>query len=71
MDAELNKYRKLVGAAEYRKQYSVLYNEAKHKRTRHSKAEYINSPAKIKQIKEKYKNGVSKEIINQMIGITE
>lgn len=71
MDVELDEYRKLVGAAEYRKQYSVLYNEAKYKQTRYSKAEYINNPAKIKQIKEKYKNGVSKEIINQMIGVTE
>lgn len=71
MDRELGEYRKLIGKEEYKKQYTFLYNEAMKKKSRFSKKDYENTPEKLKQIKEKYKNGVSKETINEMLGIME
>ena len=68
---ELKAYRELIGAEAYRKLYNYLYLEAKTKKSRFSGEKYENSPEKLKQIKEKYKNGVSKETINQMLGIKE
>ena len=69
MDRELDEYRKLIGKEKYKKQYAFLYHEAMNKKSRFSKKDYENAPEKLKQIKEKYKNGVSKEIINEMLGI--
>lgn len=71
MDRELTEYRELIGKEGYRKQYTFLYNEAMTKKSRFSKKDYENTPEKLKQIKEKYKNGVSKETINEMLGIKE
>lgn len=38
---------------------------------RYSGLKYINTEDKIKQIKEKYKHGVSMNVINEMFGIKE
>lgn len=69
-DPELAAYRELIGAKEYKIQYTSLYNKAKYN-TRYSGKTYTNSDSKIQSIKEKYKNGVSKEEINKMLGIKE
>lgn len=69
LDDELKSYRKLIGDKEYNKQYIVLYHQSKYQEGRFSGKKYENSPEKIKRLKEKYKNGVSKEIINKMVGI--
>lgn len=68
-DKELAEYRKRISPEKYKKQYTFLYKEAMTKKSRFSKKDYENTPEKLKQIKEKYKNGVSKEIINEMLGI--
>ena len=66
-DEELAEYRNRIGPGKYKNQYISLYCEAMHKKSRFSKKDYENSPEKLKQIKEKYKNGVSKETINEWI----
>ena len=47
----------------------VLHNSKNYTR-RYSGEKYINPPEKIQQIKEKYKNGVSIDVINEMLGIS-
>lgn len=47
----------------------VLHNSNKNCIRRYSGERYINPPEKIQQIKEKYKNGVSIDVINEMLGI--
>lgn len=66
-DEELAEYRKRIGPKEYKKEYEYFYSQASSKKSRFSKKDYENSPEKLKQIKEKYKNGISKEIINEWI----
>lgn len=70
-DEELAEYRKRIGPKKYKKEYAYFYSQASSKKSRFSKKDYENSPEKLKRIKEKYKNGVSQEIINQMLGIKE
>ena len=71
MDKELKEYQQLIGDKEYLRQYHQLYSEAKQHNGRYSGKEYENSKDELNQIREKYKNGVSKEIINKMLGIKE
>ena len=66
---ELLLYREQIGDAAYRRQYETLYRFATQSKHRHSGEEYENSEEKLKQIKEKYKNGVSASVINEMLGI--
>lgn len=70
-DQELAEYQKSIGAKKYREEYIKLYQRGRKCLTRFSGEKYENSPEKLKQIKEKYKNGVSKNIINNMLGIKE
>jgi hypothetical protein len=66
-DKELREYFELIGKSEYKRQYSALYNQAKyHPNSRNSGRRYQNSPQKIKDIKEKYKNGVTEEIMKEL-----
>lgn len=67
MDKELKEYRNRIGTKEYRKEYHKLYSEVKQHKERYSKLEYENSKEKINQIKEKYKNGVTPEILAEFI----
>lgn len=67
-DTELTTYRNLIGSEVYNKQYTALYNQSKYNK-RHSGLHYANDKAKLKAIKEKYKNGVSDDIIKEMVGI--
>lgn len=66
---ELTLYRKQIGDKAYRRQYETLYRFAEQSKHRHSGEEYENSQEKLKQIKEKYRNGVSTSVINEMLGI--
>lgn len=67
-DTELRAYRNLIGSKEYHRQYTQLYNGTR-TNTRHSGLSYTNDTAKLKAIKDKYKNGVSDNVINEMVGI--
>lgn len=67
MEKELAEYRDKIGEEEYRRQYYQLYSEAKQHTQRHSGKEYINSKEKLEAIKQKYKNGVTDEILNDFI----
>ena len=67
-DYELRRYQKQIGAEEYRKQYQSLYLQAKYtKEKRYSGRVYENSPEKLQAIKEKYKNGITNEILEEII----
>lgn len=64
-DKELREYQKRIGAEEYRKQYQSLSLQTKYKK-RYSGKVYENSLEKIKAIKEKYKNGITNEILEEI-----
>ena len=66
-DKELSEYRKKIGSVEYKKQYSALYQQTRQQKGRYSKLEYENSPERLNQIREKYKNGVTKEILDELL----
>lgn len=67
-DKELQEYQDLLGSKEYRRQYANLYNEAKqHPDKRNSGKKYKNSLEKLQGIKEKYKNGVTPEILAEFL----
>lgn len=68
-DKELQNYKKLIGDKQYNNEYHALYVFARDSKFRHSKREYINDEFKLQKIKEKYKNGVTQDIINDMLGI--
>ena len=70
-DEELRAYQKRIGAKQYRDLY--LYEANKVRRltrtdTRNSRTHYVNSEEKLNAIKEKYKNGATKEILNEWLG---
>ncbi len=68
-DEELRQYADRIGHENYKKEYLRLYNKAKlFPNSRYSKKKKI---VDLEQIKEKYKNGVSKEFINEMLGIKD
>ena len=66
---ELLLYRKQIGDKAYRRQYETLYRFAEQSKKRHSGRAYTNSKERLSEIKEKYKNGVSASVINEMLGI--
>lgn len=67
LDKELEEYKKLIGAKRYIRQYNTLYNQIRQGRTkRYSGKKYENSPDKLQSLKEKYKNDVTKEMIEEM-----
>lgn len=70
-DEELRSYQKRIGSEQYRVLY--LYEANKVRRlmrnnTRYSGNDYVNSKEKLNAIKEKYKNGVTKEILSEWLG---
>ena len=69
MDKELEEYKKSVGKDNYQREYNRLYLFAKQSKARFSKKEYENDKDKLNDIKEKYKNGVNMNHINEMLGI--
>lgn len=70
-DDELREYQIRLGVEQYRALY--LYEANKVRRlmrnnTRFSGKDYVNSKEKLNAIKEKYKNGVTKEILTEWMG---
>ena len=64
-DEELRQYADRIGHEKYRKEYLYLYNKSKlHSNSRYSKKEKI---VDLEQIKNKYKNGVTPEILAEFI----
>lgn len=67
IDEELYEYRQKIGKENYIRQYNTLYNQIRQGRTkRYSGKKYENTPEKLQSLKEKYKNGVTKEMIEEM-----
>lgn len=70
-DEELRAYQKKIGSKEYRALYIYEANKARRlskNDIRHSKTHYANSEEKLNAIKQKYKNGVTKEILAEWLG---
>ena len=69
-DEELRAYQKRLGTEQYRALY--LYESNKVRRLmrnniRQSGKDYVNSKEKLNAIKEKYKNGVTQEIMEEWL----
>lgn len=67
VDKELRAYAEQIGMEEYKRQYGQLYQEAKQHKARYSGLSYSNSSDRLKSIREKYKNGISKDTVNNML----
>ena len=70
-DKELRVYQEKIGSKEYRALYIYEANKARRltkNDTRHSRMNYANSAEKLNAIKQKYKNGVTKEILAEWLG---
>lgn len=66
-DKELIAYRHEIGNEEYEKQYSLLYLKTRNNKERYSGLTYVNSRERLEEIRNKYKNGVTKEILNEFM----
>lgn len=71
VDKELSAFRHQIGNTAYRRQYETLYRFAEQSKHRYSNIDYEKTAEELKAIKEKYKNGVSKKVIYEMLGIKE
>lgn len=70
-DEELREYQRQISSKEYRKVQMNYCNKSARLRDynlRASRKNYENSEERLKEIKEKYKNGVTKEILSEWIG---
>ena len=70
-DEELREYQRQISSKEYKKVQMNYCNKSARIRDynlRASKKHYENSEQRLKEIKEKYKNGVTKEILSEWIG---
>ena len=67
VDPELLQLRQEMGAKEYERVYHKLYNKVRYSNQRASGEHYENSKERIQAIKEKYKNGVTREILDEFI----
>lgn len=68
---ELADYANQIGRENYRKIYQYEANLARRKMKndiRYSKQHYTNSKEKLNSIREKYKNGVTQEIMEEWLG---
>ena len=71
-DEELREYQLKIGQKEYKKIRMNYCNKSARIRNynlRASRKHYENSEERLKEIKEKYKNGVTKEILSEWIGV--
>ena len=71
-DEELREYQRQISSKEYKKIQMNYCNKSARIRDynlRASKKHYENSEQRLKEIKEKYKNGVTKEILSEWIGV--
>lgn len=70
-DKELKAYQKRIGAKQYRTLYLYEVNKAirlARNDIRHSRTHYVNLAEKLDAIKQKYKNGVTQEIMEEWLG---
>ena len=70
-DEELREYQRQISSKEYKKVQTNYCNKSARLRDynfRASRKNYENSEERLKEIKEKYKNGVTKEILSEWIG---
>lgn len=70
-DEELREYQRQIGSKEYKKNQTNYCSKSARIRDynlRASKKHYENSEQRLKEIKEKYKNGVTKEILSEWLG---
>lgn len=68
-DKELREYQKQIGREEYGKMYRKLYTKAvRSPDKRFSGKKYVNNKDRLKAIKEKYKNGITNEILEEING---
>ena len=69
-DEELREYQIQIGSKEYKKFQMNYCNKSKRIRDynlRASRKHYENSKEKLEQIKEKYKNGVTMDILEEFV----
>lgn len=69
-DDELGEYQIRLGVEQYRALYLYEANKARRlmrNNIRQSRKNYVNSKEKLNTIKEKYKNGVTQEIIEEWL----
>jgi hypothetical protein len=70
IDFDLIELKERLGPEEYSILYRNIYQKTKcHGEKRFSGKRYKNSKEKLSRLKEKYKNGVPDEAINEMLGI--
>ncbi len=70
LDPELREYRSEVGEKKFRKiqiNYCIKSKRIKDNDLRASRKHYKNSEERLMQIKEKYKNGVTMDILKEFI----
>lgn len=70
-DEELREYQRQIGSKEYKKVQASYCNKSARIRDynlRASRQHHENSEERLKELKEKYKNGVTKEILSEWIG---
>lgn len=70
MTDELQQYREEIGAKEYKKIQSNYCNKSRRilqNNLRSSRDHYENSQEKLKAIKEKYKNGLTEDILKKFV----
>ena len=69
-DEELREYQRQIGSKEYKKIQMNFCNKSARIRKynlRASRKHYDNSEEKLEQIKEKYKNGVTMDILKEFL----
>lgn len=69
-DEKLRKYQRQIGLKEYKKLQMNYCNKSariRYYNLRASRQHYENSEEKLEQIKEKYKNGVTMDILKEFI----
>ena len=70
LDPELREYRSEVGEKKFRKiqiNYCIKSKRIKDNDLRASRKHYKNSEERLMQIKEKYKNGVTMDILKEFV----
>lgn len=70
IDEELQQYREEIGAKEYKRIRSNYCNKSRRilqNNSRSSGARYENSEKKLKAIKEKYKNGITEDVLKKFV----
>lgn len=69
-DEELREYQRQIGSKEYKKLQMNYCNKSTRIRNynlRASRQRYKNSEERLKEIKEKYKNGVTMDILKEFV----